>query len=271
MNVSKKSLCVLAVLALIGLAGATQRLVPSQYPYMQWAINAAANGDTVSVWGPQGVPPPYTYYENVDFLGKNILVVNRSFLPNGGTGYDSSWEHVKIDGGQQGGVVTIGSSATSAVLKGFTIQNGLNTGSGGGVACFAGSVLKNHILYNSTEMDGGGVCCDPCGDPILICDNLIEHNSAPTGSGGGIAVLGWPTIEIRRNIVSYNTAEYFGGGIYLFCVQPGFPEPYDGITDNMVESNTLTAVGATGSGVYAQDWPQAARRNVVRWNYQDGV
>jgi len=240
------------------------------HPTIQRAIDDAqvVDGDTISVWG--NGSPPYYYCENVDFGSKSVFVVNRSFLP-GATGYDSSWEHVVIDGGQQGAVVTIGSSATSAVLKGFTIQNGLNNGSGGGVACFAGSVLKNHIQNNSTEMDGGGVCCDPYGAPILICDNLVEHNSAPTGAGGGIAVLGWPTIEIRRNFVSYNTAEYFGGGIYLFCVQPGFPQPYDGITDNTVEDNTLTATGATGSGVYAQNWPQAARRNVVRFNYQDGV
>jgi hypothetical protein len=91
------AVCAVAVASALSTLSATVLLVPDGFPLgINSAIYAAANGDTVSVWGLVGVPPPYTYYENVDLLGKNVLVVNRSFLPNGGRGYDSSWEHVKM-------------------------------------------------------------------------------------------------------------------------------------------------------------------------------
>jgi hypothetical protein len=142
-------------LLLAGTAPGTVWNVPP-YPSIQYAIGLASNGDTVSVWIPQGYQPPYTYYENINFGGKSILVVSRSFLPNGGTGYDSSYEHVIIDGTQSGSVVTMTGSG-DAVLKGFTIQHGHTSGYGGGVNCNAGSILKNHILNNYAATGGGSV------------------------------------------------------------------------------------------------------------------
>ncbi|MEO0120912.1 MAG: hypothetical protein ABIK40_06605 [candidate division WOR-3 bacterium] len=38
----------------------------------------AQPGDTISVWIRTPVPPD-TYYENIDFRGMGIFVVNRSF------------------------------------------------------------------------------------------------------------------------------------------------------------------------------------------------
>jgi len=92
MNIMRISFCVLTVLALFSVAEARQLEVPElPYPQIQWAIDDAQDGDTVSVWGYGD--PPFTYYENVNFLGKGIFVVNRSFLPNQ-VQYDSSWDHV---------------------------------------------------------------------------------------------------------------------------------------------------------------------------------
>jgi hypothetical protein len=140
MNIMRIGFLALTVLALVSVAAATQRLVPFPYQHIQDAITAANDGDTVSVWGPppgQPAIPPWTYYENVDCLGKTLLIVNRSFLPAGGTGYDSSWEHVTIEGFPTAPVVTMTGSdlvVPRVVLKGFTISGGRSE-FGGGIHC----------------------------------------------------------------------------------------------------------------------------------------
>jgi len=119
MRITKRSRCGAIILVLVSIAVATQRWVPSdECPTIQRGIYAANNGDTVSVWGEEGVPPPYTYNENLICNEKSILIVNRSFLPAGGTGYDSSWNHVVIDGSNQvGSVVTMTGSALARTQK----------------------------------------------------------------------------------------------------------------------------------------------------------
>jgi hypothetical protein len=139
---------------------ATVLLVPDDYPLgINSAINDAHNGDTISVWVPEGTAPPYKYYENVDYLHKSLFIVNRSFLP-GQTGYDSSWNHVIIDGQQMAPVVRINLLPPEAVatLKGFTIENGTSA-YGGGVDCEYSSarLIRNRIVRNHATMRGGGV------------------------------------------------------------------------------------------------------------------
>jgi hypothetical protein len=55
----------MAVVGALDTVSATVLRVPEQYPQgINWAISAAQNGDTVSVWGPPpGQPPvpPWTY------------------------------------------------------------------------------------------------------------------------------------------------------------------------------------------------------------------
>ena len=58
--------------------------VPERYDHIQEAIDNAGDNDIISVWGPApGQPPtqPYVYQENIDFMGKGVTVVNRSFIP----------------------------------------------------------------------------------------------------------------------------------------------------------------------------------------------
>jgi hypothetical protein len=91
-----KSRSLLLVLLLVALqpklAPGTVVKVPDDWPTIQLGIIHANNGDTVSVWGSEGVPPPYTYYENPICSDKDVFIVNRSYL--GGTpGYDSTWDH----------------------------------------------------------------------------------------------------------------------------------------------------------------------------------
>ena len=142
----------------LNLAPANVILVPENYTTIQAAIDYASDGDVISVWGPPpGQPsnPPYHYYENVNYAFKSLVVASRCFLPNW-QGCTPTWDSVVIDGGQSGPVVSMGGS-DDAVLTGFTIQNGFNYSSGGGVNCGKGHILKNHILNNYSASRGGGV------------------------------------------------------------------------------------------------------------------
>jgi hypothetical protein len=73
------SLSLLAIAALMGVATANQTWkVPGDFTLIQSAISdqRVVDGDTISVWGPSpwSQTPPYYYYENVDFLGKELGV-----------------------------------------------------------------------------------------------------------------------------------------------------------------------------------------------------
>ena len=95
-------------LALAGRAswGATI-VVPTQQPTIQAAINAASNGDTITV-------APGTYKENLDFNGKAITLVST----NGAAS-------TTIDGGSTNYVIYFHTSETPAtVVSGFTLING---------------------------------------------------------------------------------------------------------------------------------------------------
>src|SRR5882672_9729795 len=84
------------------------RYVPIDVPTIQGAINASANGDTVVVL--EG-----TYFENIDYRGKRVVV--RSAY---GPGYTA------IDGGNVGPCVKfISGENAAAMLSGFTLQRGL--------------------------------------------------------------------------------------------------------------------------------------------------
>jgi hypothetical protein len=131
-------------------AGATERLVPSQYATIQAAIDASVNADVVLV--ADGV---YTGIGNrdIEFLGK-LLTVRSVNGP----------EHCIID--CQGtpedthrGFHFHNSETAAAVLDGFTIQSGYappepeSLNSGGGILCeHANPTIRNCILrWNQAE------------------------------------------------------------------------------------------------------------------------
>ena len=152
---------------------------------IQAAINASTDGDTVLVW-------PGTYFENVDFAGKNITLASR-MLTTGNLTYKYN---TIIDGNHSGSCVIIDDGLVSTELYGCTIQNGIGfqqyTSSGnygGGIYLGINSHLsvKNCIIKNNfASGDGGGIFCHMYSD--LTLGNTTIINNRTYGRGGGIMI-----------------------------------------------------------------------------------
>lgn len=113
--------------------------VPDYYSTIQEGIDASINGDTVLV-------QPDTYVENINFNGHNILLCSMYQLTRDAS-YISS---TIIDGNSSGIVVTIANNEdSSAVITGFTIQNG-RSGLSAGIYCESSSpIISNNIIKDN--------------------------------------------------------------------------------------------------------------------------
>ncbi|MHC4945192.1 MAG: DUF1565 domain-containing protein [Planctomycetota bacterium] len=116
--------------------------VPADYATIQEAIDAASAGDTVLV-------ASGTYVENIDFLGKDIVVKS-----------EQGPQATVIDGNKAGPVATLmNGESPDAVLEGFTIQNGSGTYNpngyyyGGGIRIRdASPTITGNTISNNTRI-----------------------------------------------------------------------------------------------------------------------
>ena len=250
--------------------------VPGDQPTIQDAIDVATTGATVVVH-------PDTYFENINFNGKTIVV--RSTDPTSPPVVASTI----IDGGSSDSVVTFaGTELTTCVLSGFTITYGraeygagvngngtlatiqyntISTNSvcttftlGGGLYDCDGSILNN-VISDNEATSGGGLC--RCDGPIqnnTICDNAAY---APVGYGDGGGLYDCDG-TIEDNLITGNRAggpcQGRGGGLHG-C---------DGtIQNNTISTNSavsgLGPVDTWGGGLYDCDGPILA--NVISGNH----
>lgn len=209
----KKALFLLVVFTLCAVdLHATIHNVPVDYGSIQEAIDASVNTDTVLV-------EQNTYFENIDFKGKNI-VLGSLFLITQDTSHIS---RTIIDGSANGSVVTFKSNEDStAMLIGFTIRNGKNNSGGGIYIQSANPTVSNCIIRNniaeSTNGLGGGIYIRESRSLIFGCE--IMYNAAigednNNGWGGGIAVLSCDTSYIINCKIHHNQATYSRGGVGL--------------------------------------------------------
>ncbi len=177
--------------------------VPYLYPTIQSAINAAINGDTIIV-------APGTYYENINFNGKNIVL----------TSIDPTDPNVVrdtiIDGGGSGHVVEFsGTETSSCELTGFTITNGYASGDhpnhdGGGINGDNTYATISNCVITSNSADWGGGGLYRCNGTTTNC--TITENSSKYGGG-----LSRCNGVITNCTITGNSAETHGGGLQ-WCV-----------------------------------------------------
>ncbi|MFA6010586.1 MAG: right-handed parallel beta-helix repeat-containing protein [Desulfobacteraceae bacterium] len=165
----------------------------------------------------------------------NILYENRSLVDGGAgeTAADKSMlRYCLIENGC--GIVMDGKGAD---ISDSVIRN--HKGTGVRIKEAEVSLVRNKIMNNTSESDGGGVYAYGS-KSIIIHDNEILNNSA--SDGGGIFSYGQQSnvaVDIRRNRIEGNMTEGDGGGIWT---------SRSAVVDNMVAGNTAQV---RGGGIYA--------------------
>jgi hypothetical protein len=158
--------------------------VPADFPTIQDAIAASADGDRVIV-------APGLYAERIDLLGRNVTVISTS-----GPAFTT------IDG-LAGTAVIIGPGGT---LNGFTITNGNASFGAGTEVRGTGSRIIGNIYTGNVQGSGGfGAGIGGNGASPQIERNVFRNNSCDSQFlSGVIAFVNGSEPRILNNIFAHN-------------------------------------------------------------------
>ena len=144
---------------------------------IQETIEVARTGATILV-------EPGTYWENIDFMGKNIKITGN---------INDTDEFPVIDGNREGIVVTISRTCSSCLETDPELSNFVITGGrglyAGGIKCFElDPVISNCLIVgNQSTLDifGGGALYCENSTPLLV-NCTIANNYSGNNFGAGI-------------------------------------------------------------------------------------
>ncbi len=266
-----KLICIM-ILAFNATADALIRNVPAQYSTIQSAILACNNGDTVLV-------QPGTYFENINFRTKRIVLTSRFFESN-----DYSYIQSTVINGSNptqpdsaSCVIISGQQDSTTVLQGFTLTGGKGTiwndehfagfyREGGGLLVALSSPVIRYNIIRDNQCVTGGIANSTGGGGVRIGDgyvrffnNIVMNNTSKYGAG---VVLNYTGGEYRNNIIAKNYgSNQFGAGAGVW-MNNTFTRP------RVLENNTIvfnTSLSQT-PGVYNSLGATTARNNIVWGN-----
>ena len=236
---------------------------------IQSGLNLCGQHDTVLV-------AAGTYYENISWPPTEGIDLISEYGP------DSTIIHGDGDSTVIDIFCCLGFRNT--MIRGFTIENGATTWSGGGIRTFKSDVVicSNRVACNSAQWRGAGMYLEL--SSVEITDNVIEQNTALIGAGlyvtgygvvirnntirnntadslGGGIHASYENISIRDNLITQNTAQY-GGGIYLGSLSFW--------ATSLIVANTITenTAGIIGGGIYTEDL-RNAQLNILLNNIEN--
>ncbi len=227
--------------------------VPSEFPTIQAALDAAVPGDTVVV--AEGV---YTGFGNRDlsYGGKAITLKSangpaNTILDLQGTQEDP---HRGFD---------FNGETAAAVLDGFTITNGATPNgavadlfNGAGILIRSGSpTIMNCIITNNwAGCWGGAICCSWSGQGSPTIINCTIANNYCDDDGGAIFSLD-STPTIINSLIVNNEARVVGGAI----------SDFGGGMVTIINSTIAGNIAPTGAGIFGST---VTMTNSIVWGNQ---
>ena len=129
----------------------------------------------------------------------------------------------------------------SAIIQGFTVQEGGYTSTGGGFVIYNSSAtLIGNIIQNNTANHGGGLYID--NSSVTLTENTIRNNQTTGGMGGGLKIMNNSVVVCTSNVIQNNFAGWAGGGFYIQSSSVSF-------TENLIEGN-FADLGGGGACVW---------------------
>ncbi len=147
------------------------------------------------------------------------------------------------------------------VMSNFAVTTSLN---GGGIYATQVSnlILSNVVMISNRSAYGGGVYFSK---NLRLISCVVSSNTATAG-GGGVYLVGSPSIRVVDSVVSYNETFGYAGGIYGSSLS-GFI-----IRNSRVENNRCVSSGA---GIYisgsANDSANEVSNSFIGNNVSDGA
>ena len=210
------------------------KIVDSKHTYtsLSTAVNAASNGDTLTVSGT-------CTGQTADLTQAITLTIT------------AKGKNPTLSSGGAGPIMSVVSSGATVTINGLVITGGVNTdGTGGALENFGTLTLNNTTVTGNTATDSGGAAIGGGiynNGSLTLNSSTVSNNTAASsaggeGHGGGIYNEASGTITLNNSSVTGNTAggpssDYgFGGGIYV-----------GGGTVTLAGTTTVTANTATGT------------------------